>query len=186
MFALDGFLSDAGCGEILALAQPARLAGAGIAFKHDDTGLSCELPVELAEAISQVGDRIESILGIENALRATLRFRRYLPGESHPPHVDNFRVGALDLVATALVCLTDVEHGGATRFPRAHPPVAVRPRRGRLIVWLNNLSDGGQDPAAYHEGEAVLSGEKSTLTDFIYADPLACRLLREGPPGVSR
>jgi prolyl 4-hydroxylase len=185
VYVQDGFATDAECDHLLAFAADrAELAALGIPVKADSTGFSFEYPLAVDPVATALADRIETTLGVRNALGGTLRFRLYGPGEAHPPHVDTFRIGDLDLVATAIVALTDVAAGGATAFPHAVPPLAVRPRRGRLLAWLNNCPDGSPDPLSFHEGQAVESGEKGTITLFAYADPRDCALLREGPAAL--
>lgn len=185
VYVQDGFADASECAHILAFAADhAGLAARGIQVKADSTGFSFEYPLAQDPVAAGLAGRIETALGIRNAIGGTLRFRLYGPGEAHPPHVDNFRIGDLDLVATAIVALTDVEAGGATAFPRAVPPLAIRPRRGRLLAWLNNGPDGEPDPLSFHEGQAVEAGVKGTITMFAYADPRDCRLLREGPAAL--
>src|SRR5205807_1002607 len=105
-----------------------------------------------------------------------MRFRRYLAGESHPLHHDNYQIGDASLVATAMLCLTDTEEGGETYFPQAQPsPVLLQPRKGRLILWFNHQPDGEVDEAALHEALVVKKGEKATLTSFIYHPLPSCK-----------
>ena len=99
----------------------------------------------------------------------SFRFRRYAPGEYHPPHLDTYTFEGRTLILTALLYLTDTEAGGETHFPKARPaPVAVRPRRGRLALWFNHRPDGAVDPAALHEALPVRRGVKATVANFLY------------------
>jgi hypothetical protein len=182
IYVLDGFATAEECDHVRSVGADAeRLAAWRVTTRHDVTGFSFELPLARDRTAASISERILAALGVANALGGTLRFRRYAEGEAHPPHLDNFRVDELDLVATAMVALDTPAEGGATVFPRADPPLAVQPRQGRLLAWLNCTRDGRPDPRAYHEGAAVSRGSKTTVTEFIYADPLACDLLRRGP-----
>ena len=90
------------------------------------------------------------------------------------------------LVLTALLHLETTEGGGATEFARAHPhPIAVSPRRGRLVAWYNHLPNGKVDDAAWHQGCAVTAGTKTTATGFFYR-PLswAARVIDAEPCAV--
>ena len=182
IYVMDGFVTLEECRHLRDVGADARrLARWGVTAKHDHTGFSFELPLAQDPTAAVISERICAALGVVNGLPGTLRFRRYAQGEAHPPHVDNFRVDELDLVATALVALDTPEEGGETAFPWADPPLAVAPRAGRLLVWLNNGPDGRPDGRAYHEGRPVLRGTKTTVTEFVYAQPRACELLRRGP-----
>ena len=140
--------------------------------KHDDTGLSFELRVAACPAARRLRDLAQGLLGLGNDLGETLRYRRYLPGESHPAHCDHYQVGGTALVATALFHLADTRAGGATRFLEARPvPVEVAPKRGRLVMWMNHGPDGAPDACSIHDAAPVEAGEKVTLTQFLYQPP---------------
>ncbi len=181
IYVMDGFATLEECRHLRDLgADVQRLARWGVTTKHDHTGFSFELPLARDPAAAAISERICAALGVVNAFSGTLRFRRYAPGEAHPPHTDNFRIDEFDLVATALVALDTPEEGGETAFPCADPPLAVALRAGRLLAWLNNAPDGRPDGHADHEGRPVLRGTKTTVTEFIHAEPTACELLRRG------
>jgi prolyl 4-hydroxylase len=171
LYVADDFVSDRLIAHVLAaVADAERLERYGVDFKHDYTGRSCELPIIGDRRLRDLARRIERVAGTgRNELGATMRFRHYLPGEYHPPHLDCYEFEGLTLQATAFMYLSDVDAGGETRFPKALPgPVDVAPRRGRLALWFNYLPDGREDPLAEHEGVAVRAGEKLTLAYFIY------------------
>jgi prolyl 4-hydroxylase len=182
IYVMDGFATLEECRHLRHMGADARrLARWGVTTKHDHTGFSFELPLGQDPTAAAISARIGAALGVVNAFSGTLRFRRYARGEAHPPHTDNFRIEGFDLVATALVALDTPEEGGETAFPCADPPLVVTPRAGRLLAWLNNGPDGRPDGRTYHEGRPVLRGTKTTVTEFIYAKPGACQLLRRGP-----
>lgn len=183
VYVADGFASDAEIDRALALASnPDYLAA--LAVKRDGTGLSFEMPIDGDPILEGLRARLHGTLGLVNRVGQTMRFRRYAPGESHPPHLDCYEIAGSHLVCTALVNLADCARGGATRFPRAYPsPIAVAPRRGRLVSWFNYYPNGAEDQASYHEGAPVEDGEKVTLTAFIYA-PLADARVRPATSGT--
>lgn len=138
--------------------------------KHDQTGFSWELPRDADPLVEAMARRMEAAVGVADALGYSLRFRRYSPGESHPPHLDTYAFDDLTLVATALLILQGPAHGGETRFEHADSGgLDVRAVTGRLIAWANHRPDGTPDEASLHEGLPVLAGQKVTLTPFAYA-----------------
>jgi glutathione synthase/RimK-type ligase-like ATP-grasp enzyme len=167
---VDEFASASDVTHILAVAGDLpSLARRGITTAQDKTGFSFEMPIEGDVTLEALSRRVYETVGIENDYGDTFRFRRYAVGESHPLHLDNYRIGESNLLATALLYLTDTEEGGETHFPRAQPePIMVKPRRGRLVVWFNHKSDGQADQASLHESLPVKRGEKATITMFIY------------------
>jgi len=139
--------------------------------RHDGTGLSFEMPLDAHPCLPAISARIETALGFSNKFAASFRYRRYGPGESHPVHCDNYEIGGLRLVATAMICLTACDGGGETRFPNTQPRLALlEPRVGRLAVWLNYRPDGSVDETSAHEGLTVRRGHKTTITEFVYSD----------------
>ena len=170
---LDDALDEAAILTLEAeIARQRESAIARGASKHDHTGLSFELAVASCPVATRLRDLAQRLLGLGNDLGQTLRYRRYVPGESHPAHCDHYEVGGTALVATALFHLADTQAGGATRFPQARPvPVEVAPKRGRLVVWFNHSADGAPDPLSIHDAAPVESGEKVTLTQFLYQPP---------------
>lgn len=171
IFVADGFLSDEEIAHALRRGAHAEAGGDPPPGKRDATGFSCEMPTAGDAVLISLRGRIAVALGYANAVGGTLRYRRYRPGDSHPLHGDAFRIGAADLVATAMIWLTGDVAGGETCFPAADPAVALCPRRGRLALWLNYRDDGAEDPAAVHLARPVRTGEKITLTEFVYGRP---------------
>ncbi|MDE3154835.1 MAG: 2OG-Fe(II) oxygenase [Acidobacteriota bacterium] len=170
LYVADAFASDDEIAHMLAVASDRDdLSRRGVSMKHDTTGFSFEMPVPGDPCLEAYVARLHATVGMTNDFGQTLRFRRYAVGESHPPHLDCYRIDDRYLVATALLYLNDTAAGGETTFPRAVPkPVAVRPRKGRLVVWFNHYPNGLEDPSAWHESTPVTQGEKATLTEFIY------------------
>lgn len=182
LYVADGFASDAEIDRALALAADADYLSRR-AVKQDQTGLSFEMPIDGDPILEGMRARIHDTLGLVNRVGQTMRFRRYAPGEAHPPHLDCYEIAGAHLVCTALVNLVGCACGGATRFPRAYPsPVTIASRRGRLVSWFNYYPNGAQDQASFHEGAPVEEGEKVTLTAFIYA-PLAEARVRPATAG---
>jgi len=185
LYVAEGFLSEDETAHVLAAGQDtAALTARGIVFKHDRSGLSCELPVDGDAILEAIRARVEQTLGLPNAQGATLRFRLYREEEAHPPHLDCYQIAGAFLVATALMHLLDCPAGGETLFPRAWPaPVAVRPKAGRLVAWFNYYPNGAMDQASVHEGVPVTDGQKATITAFVYAPLTAAGCRPAATPG---
>ncbi|MCA9545246.1 MAG: 2OG-Fe(II) oxygenase, partial [Myxococcales bacterium] len=142
------------------------LGAAGVDQRWERSGRVAEVPVAHDPALGDLAARVTALLGLPNGEGETFRLRVYGPGQGHPEHLDDYRIGAARLVATALLYLTDCD-GGATVFPEAER--AVAPQAGRLAVWLN--VDGRGRPAAgsTHSAAPVVAGQKALLAWFVYA-----------------
>eukprot|EP00325_Prymnesiales_sp_UTEX-LB-985_P026773 CAMPEP_0174721916 /NCGR_PEP_ID=MMETSP1094-20130205/37517_1 /TAXON_ID=156173 /ORGANISM="Chrysochromulina brevifilum, Strain UTEX LB 985" /LENGTH=375 /DNA_ID=CAMNT_0015922693 /DNA_START=10 /DNA_END=1138 /DNA_ORIENTATION=- len=82
---------------------------------------------------------------------------RYTAGQEYQEHDDCASVRELEYmlrggqrVATVLVYLNTVDHGGATSFPRLEPPLKVQPRTGRALVFFPGYPDGRIEPRMRH------------------------------------
>ena len=171
LYVADEFLAPAEIEHAQAVGRSAEQDERVATGKRDGTGYSYEMPVAGDATLGAIGRRIAIALGYANAAGGTFRYRRYRPTEAHPLHGDTFRIGSADLVATAMLWLTDDCEGGETYFPDAGPAVTLSARQGRLAVWLNYRADGTADPAAVHLARPVTRGEKITLTEFVYGTP---------------
>ncbi len=138
-------------------------------YGWDGSGFVAEVPARATPALARIADRVTRATGVTSAGEGTFRFRHYGEGEAHPPHCDAYDSGDGRLAVTALVHLLDGVEGGETAFPAASPePVAVSPRRGRLVAWTSLLPDGREDPASVHAGMPVRAGSKAVLMYFAY------------------
>lgn len=173
LWIVEAFATDDEIDYVTAIgADEAGLAEVGIATQRGHTGFSFELPIAGDPLLEGLAARLRARVGLA-APADTLRFRRYAAGEYHPLHTDAYAAEDGELVLTAMLYLSDVPAGGETHFPRADPrPLAIRPRRGRLVVWFNHREDGARDDAALHDAQPVRDGSKVTVTDFVY-QPLA-------------
>ncbi len=164
LYLADEFATDEEIAHILRVAGDRdALTRQGIDTKHDTTGFSFEMPVPGDACLEAYAARIHAAVGMTNDIGGSLRFRRYRIGESHPPHLDCYRIGESCLVATALLYLNDTEAGGETTFPRALPaPVAVRPAEGatgRLVQLLSERHGGPGGLARVDAGDGRGEGD---------------------------
>lgn len=169
---VDDFLNDSEILHVSSLAADKdALQRNGIAAHFDQTGYSFEYPVSKDPLLREIGERIAGITGVRNKIANTFRYRHYMAGQGHPPHLDTYNIGGFTLVITAIVYLNDVAEGGETHFPHARPePVSIECKRGRLAIWHGHKPDMAVDTSAYHAGSAVKCGNKFTITNFIYSD----------------
>ncbi|MCA9635847.1 MAG: hypothetical protein KC420_07420 [Myxococcales bacterium] len=107
-------------------------------YGWDGSGFAAEVAADQHPTLAAVMERIEAALGCTSSLTPTLRFRYYPEEHGHPPHVDAYTEGEHRLAITALITLVAADEGGETRFVDALPePVAVAPRRGRMVAgWV--------------------------------------------------
>lgn len=149
------------------------LERAGVEVSRSVAGRAFELPVRAHPVIERLQRRIHHAMGFGNELGETLRVRRYVVGERHPPHVDSYSVGASTLIATAMLCLNTPTDGGETVFSEALPAaLSIAPVCGNLLAWFSSSPTDASDPRSLHEGAAVRAGVKLTATEFLY-QPLA-------------
>ena len=125
----DGFLDPDTCAAIAALAREPRWMPDpdGDAGGTDEKGYHVEVEVEADPRLIELRARLEALVGMESDVCETFRYRRYLPGQGHRPHLDCYSIEDRDLLATALIPLRDTPSGGETSFPS--PPSASPPSR---------------------------------------------------------
>jgi hypothetical protein len=167
----EGGLSPDEVARVLALLRDEdALARAMVNTQRDQHGSSWELPVGLDPLLGEVQARILAWLGMPSASLTHLRVRRYLVGQGHPPHCDNYEIAGERLCATVLIGLERADEGGQTEFPLAEPEalrVGLAP--GELVAWFNLRPDGRLDPRSTHAGLPVEQGAKTILAAFLYA-----------------
>jgi len=117
--------------------------------------------------------RIAAASGTDVAQGEPLQALRYAPGQQYRPHLDAVPGMANQRILTALVYLNDDYEGGETRFLESG--LAVKGRRGDMLLFGNALADGRPDPATRHAGEPVTQGVKLIASRWIRARP--------APPG---
>lgn len=169
---LDGFLDPAQAAALRQWTCPDAAVARGILLRSDFTGVSCELPVDGDPLLEPLLHRISSCVGLPAPRGATMRMRRYEPGQGHPLHGDQYVINGARLAATALLCVEAPQGGGETFFPHAQPtPREVVPQAGRLAWWFNYRDDGSADFSAHHLARPVLAGAKTVLATFFYVGP---------------
>jgi 2OG-Fe(II) oxygenase superfamily len=188
VWVVDGFATQDECAYAVGIGAEVESGGAGadITTKHDSTGFSFEMPIAGEPLLERLDRRIQDTMGVADVFGCTFRFRRYKEGEAHPAHTDVWDGQVGWLVGTAMLCLVAPEAGGSTDFVLSVPPLSVPARVGRLAIWANHLPNGAPDDVSRHLGAPVQSGEKITITRFVYrplqGDPFVQHGLRDARP----
>ncbi|KMZ06903.1 prolyl 4-hydroxylase subunit alpha-2 isoform X2 [Drosophila simulans] len=145
---------------------PTRSAD-GAWLPHQDTD-----PDDL-EVLRRIGRRIRDITGLNTRSGSQMQFLKYGFGGHFVPHYDYFnsktsyleRVG--DRMATVLFYLNNVDHGGATAFPKLN--LVVPTQKGSALFWHNlDRKSYDYDTRTSHGACPLISGTKLVMTRWIY------------------
>ncbi|WP_305097063.1 prolyl hydroxylase family protein [Croceibacterium aestuarii] len=123
---------------------------------------------------TDLGERIDALLGLQRANAETMQGQRYRCGEEYRIHRDHFlqqrehwqreRLRGGQRTWTAMLYLNAVEAGGTTDFPELE--LSIRPAAGMLLVWNNMDRRGRPNPATRHGGRPVDAGVKYIVTQW--------------------
>lgn len=124
--------------------------------------------------IQKIEAKIDALLGLPHEYGETMQGQRYEPGQQFKYHLDLFWTKAEYWKAeskrggqrsiTAMAYLNDVEAGGDTEFTQIG--MSIKPRRGALLIWNNNLPNGMPNENTMHAGMPVIQGVKYVLTKW--------------------
>lgn len=127
------------------------------------------------ELISKIEARIANLLSWEADKGEGLQVLRYQNGGEYKAHYDFFdpntaggqkNIGkAGQRVGTFLMYLSDVEAGGATRFPSLN--FEVRPKAGMALYFSDVLPTGEPDTLTLHSSIPVITGTKYIATKWL-------------------
>ena len=70
---------------------------------------------------------------------------------------------------TVLVYLNDVEEGGGTGFNNLSyydSPIEIKPKKGRMVVFLNTKEDGSLHPETRHAGLPIIKGDTNDIIEY--------------------
>ena len=177
---LGGFMSDAECDQIVALAGP-RMARSetvdnvtggsevnvartsrGMFFERGETGV-----------IDRVEKRIAAMLGWPVQNGEGLQVLHYQPGAEYKPHYDYFdpvHPGSASIlkrggqrVGTLLMYLNTPRKGGGTTFPDVGLEIA--PIKGNAVYFSYDRAH--VDTKSLHGGAPVIEGEKWVATKWL-------------------
>lgn len=179
---LDNFLTDAECDALIAAAEnkfhDATVVDAmtgdfvrhrdrtstNAVFKRSETELVHAIEARIAEVIHWPAENGEGMQVLRYAIGAEYKshfdyFDPKLPGE-----LKNLARGG-QRVGTFLMYLSDVEAGGATRFPVMK--FEIRPKKGMALYFGDMLANGEGDKLSLHAGTPVISGTKYLATKWL-------------------
>ncbi|WP_309751580.1 2OG-Fe(II) oxygenase [Novosphingobium sp.] len=170
------FLDEAECAETIRMID--RTAQPSTVLDHGNTEVwrtSSSGNVEAGDPfVRKVEARIDTLLGIPHAWGETIQGQRYAVGQEFKHHMDLFWTKADywkqevknggQRSITAMIFLNDVEDGGTTAFTNLG--IAVKPQRGGLLIWNNNLADGTPNEDTMHAGTPVIQGTKYIITKW--------------------
>jgi len=165
VYTVEGFLSAEECNALIEAARdhmtPAPVVGPGNGeVSVSRTSSTCylareDLPSICTKVCALTGKPVEDL--------ELPQVGRYRTGEFYKPHYDAFDTATADgrrfaqnggqRVATVLVYLNDVHHGGATYFSKLG--LRVKPKRGVALVFFPANTDGVLDDAYLHSAETA-------------------------------
>ena len=73
-----------------------------------------------------------------------------------------------DNLATILIWLNDVQHGGGTFFISPSKRQLIKPLKGSMLLWVNIEASGRKSDFQEHGGCPVIKGSKFILGRWIY------------------
>ena len=131
----------------------------------------CRRECEKMPGVRQVSNRIEEVTGIPQGNYESFQILKYEVGEFYKRHHDSSGVKTSisgHRILTVFLYLNDVEEGGETAFTELG--IAVKPKRGRALIWPSVLNDNPDswDSRTYHEARAVKKGTKYAANHWIH------------------
>ena len=143
----------------------------------------CIRECEKMPEIDAITGRIESVTGVPRKHYENFQILEYEHNQFYRMHHDSRERDerpAGPRIMTFFLYLSDVEEGGETYFNKLD--LAVRPKKGRALVWPSVMDDDPEfwDQRMYHEAKDVIKGKKYAanhwihLNDFIGPNQWGC------------
>ena len=185
----DTFLTDEEADMVIQMSQghfsPSALAGAEQINQNyrrsESFGCDHHNKCIEHESIKPIIDRMHEVTDINMKHTEDLTVTHYNIGGFYGRHHDYILEESMPKswkncgprTFTFLVYLNDVEEGGETKFfhlDLKQQEVAVKPKKGRAILWPNTFNDNPfeKDERTAHEALKVLKGEKYILQTWFY------------------
>jgi len=127
------------------------------------------------DSIAAVSRRVELMTSLTTSTAEELQVVNYGIGGHYEPHFDFARkeetnafksLGTGNRIATVLFYMSDVAQGGATVFPGLR--LALWPKKGTAVVWLNLLHTGEGDYSTRHAACPVVAGSKWVCNKWLH------------------
>lgn len=178
----DNFFSPEECQQLIISAenkfQTATVVNAqtGDYFvTQERTSMNAAFARQENAIVTILENRIAQIVNFPIENGEGLQVLRYGSGGEYKPHFDFFdtsKAGGLKAievggqrVGTFLTYLSDVESGGATRFPSVN--FEIRPKAGMALYFANVLLDNQPDSLSLHSSVPVITGTKYIATKWL-------------------
>jgi prolyl 4-hydroxylase len=132
----------------------------------------CRADCEANPHVRAVTERIEYTTTVASPNFESFQILRYELGQMYNAHHDTglgqFRLACGARILTFFLYLSDVEEGGETAFP--HLNLAVKPQRGKAVLWPGVFSDNPDsiDSRTLHEARPVVRGVKFAANTWIH------------------
>uniref|UniRef100_A0A0E0NQ56 procollagen-proline 4-dioxygenase n=1 Tax=Oryza rufipogon TaxID=4529 RepID=A0A0E0NQ56_ORYRU len=197
VFLYEGFLSDAECEHLIALAKQGRMERSTVV--NGKSGESVMSKTRTSSGMFLIRKQDEVVARIEERIAAwtmfpaengeSMQMLRYGQGEKYEPHFDYIRgrqasVRGGHRIATVLMYLSNVKMGGETVFPDAEARLsqpkdetwsdcaeqgfAVKPTKGSAVLFFSLYPNATFDPGSLHGSCPVIQGEKWSATKWIH------------------
>uniref|UniRef100_A0A0E0GHA0 procollagen-proline 4-dioxygenase n=2 Tax=Oryza TaxID=4527 RepID=A0A0E0GHA0_ORYNI len=197
VFLYEGFLSDAECEHLIALAKQGRMERSTVV--NGKSGESVMSKTRTSSGMFLIRKQDEVVARIEERIAAwtmfpaengeSMQMLRYGQGEKYEPHFDYIRGRQASArgghrIATVLMYLSNVKMGGETVFPDAEARLsqpkdetwsdcaeqgfAVKPTKGSAVLFFSLYPNATFDPGSLHGSCPVIQGEKWSATKWIH------------------
>lgn len=186
MVVLDDFLSAEECAALIEHSQDKFKVSKVV---NDEDGSRVQSKSRISESVSHSKSTHKVVKTIEARIAELLNWPanhgegvlvlKYENGGEYKPHYDYFnpdKEGSSQImqksgqrVGTFLMFLSEVEAGGATRFPKLN--FEVRPKIGRALFFSNVDLAGEIDETTLHAGMPVIKGVKYLSTVWLREKP---------------
>lgn len=134
------------------------------AFTRGETDLIRTIEARIAELVQWPVENGEGLQVLWYAIGGEYKNHFDYFDAKHPGERKNLERGG-QRVGTFLMYLSDVEAGGATRFPRMN--FEVRPKKGMALYFGDMLASGEGDKLSLHAGTPVIAGTKYLATKWL-------------------
>ena len=175
---LPSFLTPEECAHLIRLGEQMGMkqskVGASTKDSYVDSKSRTSTTSFLRKGHDDIVKRIESKCSLVSCHPAThmepLQIVKYSPGQFFREHHDYFKENELkdkngkrkgpkyQRTITIFIYLNDLkddEKGGSTSFPKAHPPIKIKPEMGKAVMFRNVSPANEIDELALHSGESV-------------------------------
>nr|CAD1842948.1 unnamed protein product [Ananas comosus var. bracteatus] len=193
VFLYEGFLSDEECDHLVSLAhdklEKSLVRDNVTSSSSIHTGTRAIVTIVRDDIISEIEERISLWTFLPRENGEDMQILHYGVNESYEPHFDYYRdnsevVSGENRIATILLYLSDVSHGGETVFPNSEVKntqqkdgtwsecavtgYAVNIVKGNALLIFNLNLDATPDERSLHGSCKVLDGEKWIATKYIH------------------